>query len=87
MRIEMSIKEWEILMKHIYKNKLKVITTFEIGYTDENILGVKYLGYLSDGRMYGYNLKEHADKFYTVDEISDEKISFDVKAEDLIGIL
>lgn len=87
MRIEMSIKEWEILMKHIYKNKLKVITTFEIGYTDENILGVKHLVYLSDGRMYGHNLKEHADKFYTVDEISDEKISFDVKAEDLIGIL
>lgn len=87
MRIVMSIKEWEILMKHIYKNKLKVITTFEIGYTDENVLGVKHLAYLSDGRLYGYNLKEHTEKFYTVDEIPDEKISFNVKAEDLIEFL
>lgn len=87
MRIVMSIKEWEILMKHIYKNKLKVITTFEIGYTDENVLGVKHLAYLSDSRLYGYNLKEHTEKFYTVDEIPDEKISFNVKAEDLIEFL
>lgn len=87
MRIEMSIKEWEILMKHINKNKLEVISTFEIGDTDENILGVKHLAYLSGNRLYGYNLKESADKFYNVDEISDKKISFDVKAEDLIGLL
>lgn len=87
MRIVMSIKEWDILMKHIYENKLKVISTFEIGKTDENILGVKHLSYLSDGRLYGYNLKEHAEKFYTVDEIPDEKISFDIEVEDLIGLL
>ena len=87
MRIVMSIKEWEILMKHINKNELGVISSLEIGDTDENILGVNHLAYLSDDRLYGYNLKERAEKFYTVDEISEEKVSFDVKAEDLIGIL
>lgn len=70
MRIVMSIKEWEVLMKHINKNKLEIVTTFEIGYTDENILGVKRLVYLSDNRMYGYNHKERAEKFYNVNEIS-----------------
>ena len=87
MRIVMSIKEWEILMKHINKNELGVISSLEIGDTDENILGVNHLAYLSDDRLYGYSLKERAEKFYTVDEISDEKISFDVKAEDLIELL
>lgn len=87
MRIVMSIKEWEVLMKYINKNKLEIVKTFEIGKTDENILGVRHLCYLSDDRMYGYNLKEHAEKFYTVDEIPDEKISFNVKAEDLIELL
>lgn len=83
----MSIKEWGILMKHIYKNKLEALTTFEIGDTDENILGVRHLACLSDSRLYGYDLKEDVGKFYTVDEIPNEKISFDVEAEDLIGIL
>lgn len=87
MKIVMSIKEWEVLMKHINKNELEIAKTFEIGKTDENVLGVKYLAYLSDDRMYGYNLKEHIEKFYTVDEISDEKISFDIEAEDLIELL
>ena len=87
MRIVMSIKEWEILMKHINKNELGAISPFEIGDTDENILGVKHLCYLSDDRMYGYNHKEHTEKFYTIDKISDEKISFDVETEDLIGLL
>lgn len=87
MRIEMSIKEWGILMKHINKNKLGVISPFEIGDTDENILGVKHLAYLSDNRLYGYNLKESTEKFYNVDEISEEKVSFDINAEDLIELL
>ena len=84
MRIEMSIKEWEILMEHVDKNKLEIAKTFEIGKTDENILGVKYLAYLSDNRLYGYNLKESVEKFYNINEISDKKVSFDIKAEDLI---
>ena len=87
MRIEMSIKEWEILMKHINKNELGAISPFEIGDTDENILGVKHLAYLSDNRLYGYSLKERTEKFYNVEEISDEKISFNVEAEYLIGLL
>lgn len=87
MRIVMSIKEWEILMKYINKNKLEIVKDFEIGKIDENILGVKYLAYLSDDRMYGYNLKESAEKFYNVDEISKEKVSFDINAEDLIELL
>lgn len=87
MKIVMSIKEWEILMKYINKNKLKIVKTFEIGKTDENILGVKYLAYLSDDRLYGYNLKESAEKFYNVDEISEEKVSFDINVEDLIELL
>lgn len=87
MKIVMSIKEWEVIMKHINENKLKIVKTFEIGKTDENILGVKYLAYLSDDRMYGYNLEERAEKFYNVDEISDKKVSFDIEAEDLIELL
>ena len=87
MIIEMSIKEWEILMKHINENKLEVVNTFEICDIDENILGVKHLAYLSNNRLYGYDFKERKEKFYDVDEISDEKISFDVYAEDLIGLL
>lgn len=87
MRIVMSIKEWEILMKHINKNELEIVTIFEIGNTDENILGVNHLAYLSDDRMYGYDLKKRAEKFYNVDEIPEEKVSFDVKAEDLIELL
>lgn len=87
MKIEMSIKEWEILMKHINENKLEVINTFEICDIDENILGVKHLAYLSDNRLYGYNLKESTEKFYNVDEISEEKVSFDINAEDLIELL
>lgn len=87
MRIVMSIKEWEILMKHINKNKLEIIKTFEIGKTDENILGVKYLAYLSNNMMYGYNLKESTEKFYNVNEISEEKVSFNVNAKDLIELL
>lgn len=87
MRIVMSIKEWEILMKYINKNELEIVKPFEIGNTDENILGVNHLAYLSDNRMYGYSLKERAEKFYTVDEISNEKISFNVEAEDLIELL
>lgn len=87
MRIVMSIKEWEVLMKYINKNKLEIIKTFEIGKTDENVLSVKYLAYLSDNRLYGYNLKESTEKFYNVDEISEEKVSFDIDAEDLIELL
>lgn len=87
MKIVMSIKEWEILMKYINKNKLEIVKTLEIGKTDENILGVKYLAYLSDDRLYGYNLKESAEKFYNVDEISEEKVSFDINVEDLIELL
>ena len=87
MRIVMPIKEWEILMKHVDKNKLEIVKTFEIGYTDENILGVKHLAYLSDDRLYGYNCKERTEKFYNVDEIPDEKVSFDIEAEDLIELL
>lgn len=87
MRIEMSIKEWEILMKNINKNKLEIIKAFEIGKTDENILGVKYLAYLSGDRLYGYSLKERKEKFYNVNEISDKKVSFDIKAGDLIELL
>lgn len=87
MRIEMSIKEWEILMKNINKNKLEIIKAFEIGKTDENILGVKYLAYLSGDRLYGYSLKERKEKFYNVNEISEEKVSFDINAEDLIELL
>lgn len=87
MRIEMSIKEWEILMKNINKNKLEIIKVFEIGKTDENILGVKYLAYLSGDRLYGYSLKERKEKFYNVNEISEEKVSFDINAEDLIELL
>lgn len=87
MRIVMSIKEWEVLMKYINKNKLEIIKTFEIGNTDENILGVKHLAYLSDDRLYGYNCKESAEKFYNVDEIPNEKVSFDINAEDLIELL
>lgn len=83
----MSIKEWEVLMKYINKNKLEIVTTFQMGHTDENILGARYLAYLSDDRIYGYNLKEQKDKFYTVAEIPDEKISFNVKVEDLIELL
>lgn len=45
-------------MKYINKNKLEIVKTFEIGKTDEHILGVKHLAYLSDNRLYGYNLKE-----------------------------
>ena len=82
----MSIKEWEVLMKHTNKNKFE-IKALEIGKTDESILGVKYLAYLSDNRLYGYNLKESAEKFYNVNEISDEKVSFDIRAEDLIELL
>lgn len=87
MKIVMSIKEWEILMKYMNKNELETIKTFKIGKTDENILGINYLAYLSDDRMYGYNPEENAEKFYTVDEISNEKISFDVETEDLIELL
>lgn len=87
MKIVMSIKEWEVIMKYINKNKLEIDKTFEIGKTDENILGVKYLAYLSDDRLYGYNLKESAEKFYNVDEISEEKVSFDINVEDLIELL
>lgn len=87
MRIEMSIKEWEILMKNINKNKLEIIKAFEIGKTDENILGVKYLAYLSGDKLYGYSLKEREEKFYNVNEISDKKISFDIKEGDLIELL
>lgn len=90
MKIVMSIKEWEVLMKHINninKNKLEIITTFEIGCTDENILGVKHLFYASADRLHGYNLKESAEKFYKVDEIPNEKVSFDIEAEDLIELL
>lgn len=87
MKIVMSIKEWEVLMKYINKNKLEIAKTFEIGHTDENILGVKHLAYLSDNRLYGYSLKESTEKFYNVDEISDKKVSFDIEAEDLIELL
>lgn len=87
MRIVMSIKEWEVLMKYINKNKLKIVKTFEMGKTDENILGVKYLCYLSDNRLYGYNLKESAEKFYNVNEISDKEVRFDINVEDLIELL
>ena len=83
MRIVMSIKEWENLMKHIDKNEIEVVTTFEIGNTDENTLGVKHLVYLSNNRLYGYNLKESAEKFYNIDELSDEKVSFDINARTL----
>ena len=83
----MLIKEWEILMKYINKNKLEIVKDFEIGKTDENILGIKHLVYLSDNRLYGYNLKESAEKFYNVDEISKENVSFDIEAEDLIELL
>ena len=79
----MSIKEWENLMKHIDKNEIEVVTTFEIGGTDENTLGVKHLVYLSNNRLYGYNLKESAEKFYNIDELSDEKVSFDINARTL----
>lgn len=87
MKIVMSIKEWEVLMKYINKNKLEIIKDFEIGNTDENILSVKHLAYLSDDRLYGYNHKERAEKFYNVDEIPNEKVSFDIEAEDLIELL
>ena len=87
MRIVMSIKEWDVLMKHINENKLKIDKIFEMGKTDKKILGVNYLAYLSDNRMYGYSLKERAEKFYSVDEISDKKVSFDIEAEDLIESL
>lgn len=87
MKIVMSIKEWKVLMKHVDRNKLEIVRAFEIGDTDENILGVKHLGYLSDDRLYGYNLKERKEKFYNVDEIPNEKVSFDIEAEDLIELL
>lgn len=87
MKIEMSIKEWKTLMEHINENKLEVINSFEICDIDENILGVKHLAYLSDNRLYGYDLKESTEKFYNVDEISDKKVSFDIEAEDLIEFL
>lgn len=87
MKIVMSIKEWEVLMKYINKNNLKIVKAFEIGKTDENILGVNYLAYLSNNMMYGYSLKESTDKFYNVNEISEDKVSFDINAEDLIEFL
>lgn len=86
MRIVMSIKEWEVLMKRVDKTKFEV-STIEIGKTDEKRLGVKHLTYLSDDRLYGYNLKERVEKFYNVDEIPNEKVSFDIEAEDLIELL